>query len=454
MFDHQAQGFCKSEDRVRRFAAGIRQILDREERAINVVMTVDEQQPHTIIVAEAGNVAQPSRFYLEGQKPNAHTTFACRNSRLSDGMTEEWIVRVQGKEYGPVDIETLREWKMEGRLLPANEARPIDVGLWTTAAEIPGLFESADVPVAPVASRLVKMPLQPRRSFGEILIETFRIYRKGFLRFLGLTLLIAVPSLCAQLTSFTLSPSPNMEMDFRTLAAAGFSFCMMLLSLAAWPLFIAGIQILTADLAAGHSVKMFSLLQNALKFWPRVAVLCILVYGAYFFWTVLPVGVILMISLAGPSVLFFFLALLVLAFQVWIVGRLFINFLFWQQFAVLERSDAGNALHQSKELARSRRNFPWFRRPMWRGVFIASIWFAFVFAINIGSEWHSIQHYLHELTTSQDPKAFIQALTTTSKPQALNLVGFSLGLAQTLLRPLLGIAFVLLYFESKIDIEP
>src|SRR6266487_3052314 len=418
MFDHQAQGFCKSEDRVRRFAAGIRQILDREKRAINVVMTVDEQQLHTITV------------------------------------TEEWIVRVQGKEYGPVDIETLREWKMEGRLLPANGARPIDVGLWTTAAEIPGLFESAGVPVAPVSSRLVKMPLQPRRSFGEILIETFRIYRKGFLRFLGLTLLIAVPSLCAQLTSFTLSPSPNMEMDFRTLAAAGFSFCMMLLSLAAWPIFIAGIQILTADLAAGHSVKMFSLLQNALKFWPRVAVLCILVYGAYFFWTVLPVGVILMIALAGPSVLFFFLALLVLAFQVWIVGRLFINFLFWQQFAVLERSDAGNALHQSKELARSRRNFPWFRRPMWRGVFIASIWFAFVFAINIGSEWHSIQHYLHELTTSQDPKALIQALTTTSKPQALNLVGFSLGLAQTLLRPLLGIAFVLLYFESKIDIEP
>src|SRR5439155_12958156 len=82
--------------------------------------------------------------------------------------------------------------------------------------------------------------------------------------------------------------------------------------------FIAGIQVLTAELAAGRSVKMFSLLQNALKFWPRVAMLCILVYGAYLFWTVLPVGVILMIALAGPSVLLFFLALLVLAFQVWI----------------------------------------------------------------------------------------------------------------------------------------
>ena len=33
-------------------------------------------------------------------------------------VTEEWIVRVQGTEYGPANIETLREWKAEGRLLP------------------------------------------------------------------------------------------------------------------------------------------------------------------------------------------------------------------------------------------------------------------------------------------------------------------------------------------------
>ena len=406
-------------------------------------MTVDEQQLHTITVAEARNLAQPPRLYLEDRKPDAHATFAWRNSRLSDGMTDEWIVRVQGKEYGPVEVDTLREWKMEGRLLPANEARRTDVQRWTTAADIPGLFESVDTAAAPAAG------LQPRRSFSQILIDTFRIYRKGFLQFLGLALLIAVPSLCAQLTSSTLSASPNMEANLRTLTVAAFSFCMFLLSLAVWPVFIAGIQILTTELAGGRSLKMLPLLQNALKFWPRVAMLCIFVYGAYFFWTVLPIGIILMVMVAGPSVLLFFLALFVLAFQVWIVGRLFVNFLFWQQFAVLERSDAGNTLSQSKELARSRRDLRWFRRPMWRGVFIASIWFAFVFAINLGSEWHSIQHYFHELTTSQDPQALIQGLTATSTTQRFNLVGFIFGLAQTLLRPLLGIAFVLLYFDSK-----
>ncbi len=35
-------------------------------------------------------------------------------------MAEEWIVRVEGKEYGPVDVDELREWKREGRLIPGR----------------------------------------------------------------------------------------------------------------------------------------------------------------------------------------------------------------------------------------------------------------------------------------------------------------------------------------------
>jgi hypothetical protein len=367
-------------------------------------------------------------------------------------MAEEWIVRVQGKDYGPVDVETLHEWKAEGRLLPANQVRRAGVDLWITAAEIPSLFESGPVDVAAGVDRGHRGEhprLQRRRSFVEILLGAFQIYRKGFSQFVGLTLLVAVPSICAQLTSSAFGASPNAEVDLRTLIAGTFALGMLLLSLAAWPIFIAGIQILTAELAAGRTVKMFSVLRNALQFWLRVAMLCVFVYGAYFFWTILPVGIILMIVLGGPSVVLFFVALLVLAFQVWIIGRLFVNFLFWQQYAVLAESDLANALRKSKELARSRREFPWFQRPMWRGVFIASIWFAFVLALNIGSEWHSIQRYFHELTTVQDPQALLQTLTTSSKAEPFSFFSFALYLLQTLLRPLLGIAFVLLYLDSK-----
>jgi len=52
------------------------------------------------------------------------------------GVTEEWILRVDGREYGPANIETLREWKAEGRVLPANEARRADAELWSLAADI------------------------------------------------------------------------------------------------------------------------------------------------------------------------------------------------------------------------------------------------------------------------------------------------------------------------------
>jgi len=41
-------------------------------------------------------------------------------------MSDEWFVRVQGKEYGPVSTETLREWKGEGRLIRENELRRAD----------------------------------------------------------------------------------------------------------------------------------------------------------------------------------------------------------------------------------------------------------------------------------------------------------------------------------------
>src|SRR5262245_66176363 len=102
--------------------------------------------------------------------------------RDDQGVTEEWIVRVDGREYGPANIETLREWKAEGRLLPANEARRANFDLWTTAAEIPGLFDVGAL--VPSVRRLTQPPLQmSRRGFNQILAETVRIYRRGFFQF-------------------------------------------------------------------------------------------------------------------------------------------------------------------------------------------------------------------------------------------------------------------------------
>ncbi len=368
-------------------------------------------------------------------------------------MAEEWIIRVAGDEYGPADLETLCEWKTEGRLLPTNEARRTDVDRWTTAAEIPGLFESDEIAAAPVAGRPPwRAPLQTRRSFAQILLETVRIYRKGFFQFVGLTLLTLLPSVSSQLTGALIGTTPNVNGDLRTLAAGAFGFCMLVLTIVLWPVYIAGIQILTAQLAAGRRTGFLTLLNEVVRYWPRVAGLCLFVYGIFFLLTVFAFGIAVMLITTPPSLLSALLALALLAFQVWLFGRFFINVLFWQQFAVLENARALDSLRESKKLARSGRDLPWFQRPMWRAAFIASIWFAFVLAVTAGPEWSTLSRYFHELTTSQDPQALIQALTASSKSQAFNLASFLLGIIQTLLRPLLGIAFVILYLDSKADV--
>jgi hypothetical protein len=363
-------------------------------------------------------------------------------------MAQQWIIRVKSKEYGPVDVETLREWKTEGRLLPGNEARRADSDLWTTAADIPNLFGVGEgVPTS--ARQLPEPPLEARRSFGAILIEAFRIYRKGFLQFLGLALIVAAPSICAQLANSVLGASQDVELDFRTVIAAIFGLSMLLLSLAAWPVFVAGIQILTAELSAGREARLFKLFPHILKFWPRVAMLCIFVYGVFLLLMLFGLFVAVIPAVAGPSLFAVALALGLLVLQVWMFGWFFVNVLFWQQFAVLADAEPANALRQSKELARSGRDLPWFERPLWRGVLIASIWCAFVLVLRIGAEWHTIQRYFHELTTTQDPQALLQKITESQRAHGFDLLSFTLNLLQWILQPLLGIAFVVLYFDGK-----
>jgi hypothetical protein len=365
-------------------------------------------------------------------------------------MTEQWIVRVQGKEFGPADIETLREWKAEGRLLPGNEARRADVDLWNTAAEIPGLFDVV-APAAASGWQPAPPPLQPRRGFAQIVAEAFKIYRKGFLQFLGLALVVAVPSIAAQLTSATSGASPNVEPDFRTLIAAAFGLCMTVLTMVLWPIYIASIQILSAEIGGGRRIGLVAALNEAVKFWPRIAMLCLFVYGVFALLMLFAVFIAGVIVVGASSLAAIFFALALLVIQIWMFGRFFINVLFWQQFAVLESAGVVDSLRESRNLARSGRSLPWFERPLWRGAFIVSIWTAFVLAITLGPEWSTLRHYFNELTTTQDPQALLQQLTASQQAHGFDIFHFALNLLKGILQPLLGIAFVVLYFDSKSD---
>jgi hypothetical protein len=296
-------------------------------------------------------------------------------------------------------------------------------------------------------------PTTSKPPSRNILVETFRIYFRGFFQFFCLSLLSIVPILCAELTSRFIDTAPGVNVDLRTLVIVAFGLCMLILRIVLIPVYIAGIQILTAELATEHRIGFFSVLNGAVKYWPRVAGLGLFVYGVFFLLILFALGIAIMV-VTSSTLFSIVLALGLLAFQVWLFGRFFINVLFWQQFTVLENASATDALRESRNLARSGRDLPWYQRPLWRGAFIVSIWFAFALAVTVTPAWPMLREYFVELMRTQDPQALYQKMNASLQTHGLDYPALALNILQRVLQPLLGIAFVVLYLDSKGDDHP
>src|SRR2546423_13506428 len=94
-------------------------------------------------------------------------------------MSDEWMVRVEDREYGPVDTDALREWKNEGRLIGTNELRRVEGERWLPAAQFPEFF--ADELPAPEPPP----PIVRRRGGAGNFCEAIRIHRGGVWRFMS-----------------------------------------------------------------------------------------------------------------------------------------------------------------------------------------------------------------------------------------------------------------------------
>src|SRR5216117_3775425 len=161
-------------------------------------------------------------------------------------MADRWLVRVGEKEYGPLELGTLDDWKREGRLLPTNEVRRESDSVWTTAKTIPELFGPPPLPAQ------TGHPLVRRRTFGEIILDSFRIYKSAFLPFFVLALSVALPMLAMELTS----PAYGIFLQPEGIRGATAARVIALLGSVAlivnWPVFLAGIQIATVDVLEGR----------------------------------------------------------------------------------------------------------------------------------------------------------------------------------------------------------
>ena len=361
-------------------------------------------------------------------------------------MPEEWFVRVLGEEYGPVDLETLREWKADGRLIATNEVRCARESEWVQAGTLGELFGPATPPPLPAPEA---QPVERRRTFSQILAETCRIYLRGFGTFTGLAALVGIPWLGLNLAVAFTNFGSDAPLSGSGRIAAAVAVIMVAALLVTKPLFIAGLQFATAEIAAGRRARLRDVIRRAVNFWPRIAQLCLITYSAFAFWTIMPL-VVAVGAAVQPTAIGLLLALLCLAAGVFMFGRLFVNFLFWQQTATLGALPGLDALQESRQVARSGRAAPWFERPLSRGAILASLWLVVDTAIAAAVQLPFLVVRLLPAQTLEQGVEMLQALMKAPQPDGLTIATYVVSIGvDTILRPLLGIAFVVLYFDAK-----
>jgi hypothetical protein len=363
-------------------------------------------------------------------------------------MGEEWIVRVEGREYGPVDIDELLEWKREGRLIPANELRQVGDDRWISAGELPEVFGDAKPAEPPPLPR----DFERAKEWRQIFAETFRIYRRGFTGFMLFGLLTAVPMFVLQWT-FPKIPLPDLASAasgaIPAPALSPICVAMFVLLLLVWPVSASGFQIVADDVVRGEARSFGTQFSIALRYWSRMLSAALLVYGSYFFWFFVPLGAIFAFAGTGP-LLASLMILLIGGFMVYMNARLFINFLFWQQTVVLGTHPPLAALRESKELARSVPEAPRLERPLYRGAIVASVWLLLLLVLTFGVQLPFLLARFVGVENPEQALALMQKAAEAQTPDALMVAADVVTAAlNLLLRPFLAASFVLLYYDAK-----
>ena len=357
------------------------------------------------------------------------------------------MVRVDGKEYGPVDEDELRDWRAEGRLIPQNEVCRVGEDRWIPASELAEIFADDEASAEP-PDLIVR-----RRTWREILHETIRIYRGGFWRFVLFGLLTAVPMFVLQ-WYFPRVPLPDLSSGsmeaMPAVTVPPICWLMFALVILVWPVSTAGFQYVADDVLRGRQRSFSDQFTAALQRWGRMLSTGLVAYASYFFWFFIPLTAMVALLASGISVFSLMLYLLIGAFMVYMNARLFINFLFWEQTAAFGDNAALLALRESKELARCAADAPRLDRPLYRGAIVASVWLLFLVFALILLQFPFTLARLSGVENPEQAMALMQSLSQAKTPDALMIASDIVSaLVNLILRPLLAASFLVLYYDAK-----
>jgi hypothetical protein len=355
------------------------------------------------------------------------------------------MVRVAGKEYGPVDEDDLRDWKTEGRLIRTNEVRRVGEDRWFPAGELPEIFADDLPPEAPPDLTI------RRRTWSEIFRETIRVYRGGFWRFVVFGLLTAVPMLAMQ----WYFPRVGMP-DFLSgesmpkVVVPPICWIMFLLVIVLWPISTAGFQYVADDVLRGRRRSLVAQFSAAVERYGQMLGAGLLVYFSYFFWFFVPLTAMIALLSAGITALSLLVYLLIGAFMVYMNARLFINFLFWEQTAAFGDAGPFVALRESRDLARCAPQLPRVERPLYRGPIVASIWVLLLLFAVVAVQFPFTFLRLRGVENPEQALAMMQSLSQAKTPDALMIASdIASAVMNLVLRPLLAASFIALYYDAR-----
>lgn len=359
------------------------------------------------------------------------------------------MVRVEGKEYGPVDEDDLREWKTEGRLIRQNEVRRVGDDRWFPAGELPEIFADDQ----PAQSFEPPDLVVRRRTWPEIYRETIRIYRAGFWRFMLFGLLTAVPMFALQ-WYFPKVPLPDLSSgtmeSMPAVTVPPICWLMFALVILVWPVSTAGFQYVADDVLRGRQRSFSDQFAAALNRFGRMLSTGLVAYASYFFWFFVPLTAMVALLAGGLSVFSLLLYLLIGAFMIYMNARLFINFLFWEQTAAFGENGALLSLRESRELARCAPEAPRLERPLYRGAIIASVWVLLLLFLLIAVQFPFTLIRLSGAENPEQAMALMKSLAEAKTPDTLMIAADVVSaVVNLILRPLLAISFLVLYYDAK-----
>jgi hypothetical protein len=225
---------------------------------------------------------------------------------------------------------------------------------------------------------------------------------------------------------------------------------MVALVILVWPVSTAGFQYVADDILRGHQRSFADQFAAALQRWGRMLSAGLVVYASYFFWVFVPFTTMIALLSTGISVVTLMLYLLVGAFMIYMIGRLFINFLFWEQTAAFGDDGALLALRESKNLARCASDAPRLDRPLYRGGIVATVWLVLLLFVLMAVQFPIMLVRLSGVENPEQAVAMMQSLSQAKTPDALMIASDVVSaLVNLILRPLMAAAFLVLFYDAK-----